>query len=68
MKSRTYYLFITQKKYYQELKFMFKFNSVWSDLWGAGYATTLTLTQDQLHALKVKLWGSHAQLLRVKQY
>ena len=68
MKNRTYYLFITQKKYYQSLKFLFKFDYVWDDLLGAGYSTTLALNQDQLKALKVKLWGSHATLLRVKQH
>ena len=68
MKSRTYYLFITQKKYYQQVKFMFKFNHTWSDLLGAGYSATITLNRDQLNALKVKLWGSHTTLLRVKQH
>ena len=68
MKNRTYYLFITQNKYYQKVKFMFKFDRVWTDLLGAGYSATITLNRDQLNALKVKLWGSHAILLRVKQH
>ena len=68
MNSRSYYLFITQPKYYQLLKFIYKFEYVWDDLLGAGYSTTLTLNTDQLAALKVKLWGSHAILLRIKQH
>ena len=68
MKNRTYYLFIAQEKYYQKVKFMFKFERVWTDLLGAGYSATITLDRDQLNALKVKLWGSHAILLRVKQH
>ena len=68
MKSRTYYLFIPQKKYYQALKFIYKFDRGWVDRLGAGYSATLNLNHDQLNGLKVKLWGSHAILLRVKQH
>ena len=68
MKNKLYYLFITQKKYFEKLQFIYQFEYVWNDAYGAGYAATISLTPQEVNALKATLAGSHFQLYKFKNH